>query len=219
MPEELKPIAPEYYTPNERLTDYMVRLLQFKASEAKHLSGENVRTDVQLAEDDRELYDEKNALGALKTRIMKEVVFPSMASLVFFFEMIESNDLVEAEFDSYLYDLLGIATDPTVPYQNYGGVVTRPVAFARLVKAILKPRHPAEEILDYRIVLIEILQGLIWEKLSNAMPTQMREELVNLMSNDFARVMMWTRLCAKESEEDFKTPAKRTIFRPLDLKS
>lgn len=137
-----------------------------------------------------------------------------MVNLVFFFEMIDNYDDIEADFDFYLYDLLGIATDATAKYYPQSTAMAHPITFFRLLNAILKI-EPHKADVDFRLLLTNIMQGLIRQKLEYAMKNRLKPELIDLMMQDLNRVSMWTKLCEGESREDFNTPAKRTIFNPM----
>lgn len=137
------------------------------------------------------------SLRTKKVRILDGIVFQAMADLTYFFGRVAEHPELRDIFDSDIKDLLGLRDDNRKS-QRTGYV------FSRLIRSILiadkrsefnqeDVRHRRDEVNDYRLILIDILQQAVQDKirrpLSNVINTQ---EAINTVLNDFSRVRGWT---------------------------
>jgi hypothetical protein len=194
-----------YYKPSRSLENYVRDYLQFKKQEAS--------MDIAARRKTLNLFHRR------KTHVIKKVVFPAMANLVYLFEKTNEDSNIQQDFDWILRDLLGMNTDPNVkPYGQHFGVNERPITFFRLLKSMLEV-YPGNNNVDGRLLLCDLVQSLVRYKLDFAMQgMKYPPELNALMQNDLERARLWTRLCSKECKEDFRAPARHTMFPPEEAR-
>ena len=148
------------------------------------LRGERERTGrVQ-----KELEDIKSRLRVLqnkKIEVLDEIIFPSMANLVFFFEATSENQELAGLFESDMLDLLGIKRlNPSSEYNHYGFI------FENLISGILQMNSRKD---DFRVRLIDILQELIFLKVSSLKILDTQKS-TSMVTNDLQRAKAWTEL-------------------------
>jgi hypothetical protein len=199
MSHEVKQEPKKRYGPDPRLETHLTKFLQFFDEQEK---CDAART---------ELPDESSRLSALranKTRLVDEIIFPSMANLLFFFLMIEKSPKLEREYDDYMKDLLGVRVIPnSKEYQRFG-IYAKPMIFESLISAILQIR---KEEADFRVMLADRLQTLIRYKMDFAKPFKSQSELQQLMLTGLTTAQMWTKVCAAQVDEDMDLLANRVM--------
>lgn len=167
------------YTPDKTISNYMRDKLLF---EVKRMKG-----DVKGALKDDEAYSN---LKKRKTDVLNKI-FTSMANLIFFFECVAENDEIRSVFENDILDLLGM--------RRYSPEIERPgYIFSRFIKSIILTKKIPErdEAIDFRLLLIDLLQEALKEKISISLPSVIDSAHGAKMNvlNDFDKTRAWTRM-------------------------
>jgi hypothetical protein len=162
-------------------------------------------------------------LGRKKVHYLNNVIFPSMANVVYFLEMVSKNPELQEEFDDDVLDLLGLRI--TEESQNKGG--NNPV-IARLTKAMIdwteRPsndehkRNTSLRTSNFRLAVMAIMLQMILYKAVKFSTVEMGGEFSNIIiKNDFGRAWLWARLFSKNIEREVSDPHRPTNFEICDL--
>jgi hypothetical protein len=159
-----------------------------------------------------ELKENKRYLDKEKVRILDDYIFPSMATLVFFFKCIASYPELRPIFENDIKDLLGIRRVNPEP-GNYGFIVFNLLHAILLVGEgpYLNTRGHNR---DFRLRLNQLLQEIVWAKfdvsLSDVFGNSSAQRSVR---EDFNKVWGWTRMLSEgiENFAEDKQPPHRTI--------
>ena len=151
---ESNAINKKYHVPADKLIRYMREKSSLDARkddlEGLKMRGEITHKDEQDLE---RIKSRGNTLKNTKTEILDEIIFPSMANLVFFFESIAEDKVLNALFQSDVFDLLGINRLNPRDHENKYGFM-----FKRLVYSMIVTSSRED---DYKLKLVDILQELI----------------------------------------------------------
>lgn len=148
------------------------------------LRGERERTD-KIQQEHESIKLRSRALQNKKIEVLDEIIFPSMANLVFFFEATSENQELAEVFESDMLDLLGIKRpNPRSEYNRYAFI------FENLVSGILQMNSRKD---DFRLRLIDILQELIFLKVSSLKIFDTQKS-TSMVTNDLQRAKAWTEL-------------------------
>jgi hypothetical protein len=189
---EPEPISVKHFSPHEDLINYMSQRLKLnEAMEKAHAAGEEFSIKIN---------SQDKSLRTKKTRILDDIVFPSLADLVFFFEAIAADEELQVRFKNDIEDLLGIRQNRP---QEYGFMLIR------LLRSILviqdteakETAHSSEY--DFRLRLNHIIQGIVFDKV---IPSLMRAfktyKAQSVVRDDFHRAWAWTGMLAYNVVED-----------------
>ncbi len=143
------------------------------------------------------------SLRTLKTRILDQIIFPAMADLTYFFEVIAEHSELRMLFENDIKDLLGVRRNN--PEMYISGFI-----FHRLLSSILimgkrsgydiqdiMPEGKKIEAEDYRLYLTDLAQQILYDKVDRSLlgvidtPDARRNVL-----NDFDRTRGWTKMLA-----------------------
>lgn len=117
MPEhEAEPLRLKYYNPEQGLTDLLWKRLQFE-----RMALEKTRAGETLSVDE---VKERRRLATEKVRVL-DIIFQSMANLLFFFEWVAGHKELQELFDDDIIDLLGLKLERQESGQfDYGKTIT-----------------------------------------------------------------------------------------------
>lgn len=181
-------------------------LLYIQDEEDANIRGDNSPQDLI------KLKEHKRYLDKEKVRILNDYIFPSMATLVFFFKCIASYPELRSIFENDIKDLLGIRRLNPQP-GNYGFVIFNLLHAILLVGEGLY-RDTRGRNKDFRLRLNQLLQEIVWAKFDVSLSDVFRNSSAqSSVTEDFNKVWGWTRMLT-EGLEDFaedKRPPHRTI--------
>ena len=172
-----------YHVPDEKLVKYIAEKSYLEARK----DGLIARGEKTSKREKQELEQIKSRLDTLKntkTDVLNDIIFPSMANLIFFFEAIKAYEKLGEVFESDILDLLGVKRLNPRSF-GYG------IMFYKLLAAIL---DIDSKVFDFRLRLAHILQELIIAKINN-----MYFETIDsskLIRQDMYRARTWTQLLA-----------------------
>ena len=177
--------AKNCHTPQAKLVHYLSEMSFLHARKTElELRGERERTD-KLQQELESIKLDFRALQNKKIEVLDEIIFPSMANLVFFFEATSENQELAEVFESDMLDLLGIKRlNPSSEYNHYGFI------FENLISGILQMNSRKD---DFRVRLIDILQELIFLKVSSLKILDTQKS-TSMVTNDLQRAKAWTEL-------------------------
>ena len=188
------------YIPDKLVSNYMRDKLLFETKRNKeNLQGKALKDD--------EVYSN---LKKRKTDVLNKI-FTSMANLIFFFECIAENDEIRSVFENDILDLLGVIRNS--PERERPGYI-----FSRFIKSImLTSKIPErEDAIDFRLLLIDLLQEAVKEKVSVSLPRVIDREhgaKMNVLS-DFDKARGWTRMLSNMVD---KNALNGTPHRTIDF--
>jgi hypothetical protein len=138
-------------------------------------------------------------------------IFISMANLTFFFECIEDYPELEDLFHDDIKDLLGVRRNDTYN-QQYGFM------FSRLLYGILRVHRTENDHNDFRLMLNNLLQQVVWNKacetIGDVFKTEPAKEAVSM---DFDRVKAWTGMLAYSAGPEDNKPRRTFNFQTEEL--
>ena len=203
-----KPIVrPQYYPPDESLSDYMREKLLFETKCIKDgLRGK-----------ERTSHPDYNRLNKKKHDVLPKL-FTSMANVYFFFECIanvsssampnidkverEARKVIRELWTDDVKDLLGI-TRANPKRQIYAFL------FDRLIHSLIYTGDGDVNEADYfRLKLIHILQDNIYRKVQVPLRTDFSGVGYGIVLNDIGRALAWTEMLAKKVDTKDDDSAK-----------
>jgi hypothetical protein len=181
------------------LARYMREKLQIeKKKREDNISGNKISLEEKIR------YE---SLRTEKKRILENIIFPSMANLIFFFESVDEDKILEETFKDEIEDLLGIRrTDPSL--NNYG------IFFWRLVSAIISidSRHDKQ---DFRLKLTHQLHEIICKKVNVMIGIFLKnEDAKEKVRQDMTGAMAWTEMIAADVKDHYDF---QILSEPVDV--
>ena len=199
------------YKPSQKLVEFMNEMLRTKQMKEQGLTAAG---------------DTHKALRQLERRkvhYLNNVIFPSMANVVYFLEMVSKNPELQEEFDDDVLDLLGLRI--TEEMENKGG---NDFVIARLTRAVIdwterppkyeQKRKSGFRTSNFRLAAMAVMQQMIFYKAVKFSMVEMGGEFSNrIIKNDFGRAWLWARLFTRNIEKDVGDPHRPTNFKVGDL--
>jgi glutaredoxin-related protein len=153
-----------------------------------------------------------------KVHYLNNVIFPSMANVVYFLEMVSKNPELQEEFDDDVLDLLGLRI--TEEMKNKGG---NDFVIARLTRAVIdwteRPsnyehkRKSSFRTSNFRLAAMAVILQMIFYKAIKLSTVEMGGEFSNIIiKNDFGRAWLWAKLFTKNIEQEVGDPHRPTNF-------
>lgn len=180
--------------PNQLLRRYMCEKLQLQKKKAQATVGGK-----DLSKEDLKRLE---AIRNDKKRILENVIFPSMANLIFFFESIDQEPILWETFKDDVEELLGVRRNGPSP-TNYG------LFFVRLFRSILST-HSEYDKKDFRLRLMhEVHQFIASKMLIKIIPTifqkmRARNYTIRYVDQDMGRALAWTEMISKDVEDPYR---------------
>jgi hypothetical protein len=186
------------YVPDKLITNYMQDKLLFeKKRDETDLRGKALK--------DNEAYLN---LKKRKTDVLNKI-FTSMANLIFFFESVAEIDDLRSIFENDILDLLGLK-------RNYPEIHRPGYIFSRLINSILLTgKIPGrEDAVDFRLLLIDLLQQALTEKISKSLPSVIDREpgAKKNVLDDFDTARAWTRMARNMVDRNTLSGTPHRIF-------
>ena len=186
--QDLEIDDPKRFSPSDKLIQY-IRERLLLAREMDVIDAAEWEFPVEINKLER-------SLRTKKTRILDEIIFPAMANLTYFFKMITQYPELQVLFENDIKDLLGIRRNK--PKESIYGFV-----FFDLLCGILKIGGSTYEQAtetkrdDFRLRLNDLLQQIVYHKLSASLPFAFKTEgAQKSVLDDFNRSMAWTGMLA-----------------------
>lgn len=192
------------YQPDQSLINYFHDLLHLLEVKKKNdTRGRQVQGKYS-----KDIIKEDQRLRTQKSRkILPEIVFPSMANLLFFFEAIDENPELREVFESDIKELLGVRRlDPNIG--NYGTV------FKRLVGSIIsagkgfeptdfrvKLMHELHKVIEYK--MRGMLDSIFWTESSDKSVGADESQISNWVGQDMGRAVSWTGVMASKINDEY----------------
>lgn len=146
------------------------------------------------------------ALRTATTRRLNEIIFPSMANVLYFTEMCAQHKELREFFDDAIQDLFGIRYEKKYYHKSFSPV------FRRLLDALLTWSEK-ESPNDFRLALLELMQRTVFYKSHLFSMGQLGGDVANsIVQHDMGRAWMWTKLLAKGVEEGMGFDPDRPIL-------
>jgi hypothetical protein len=209
----------ESYTPYAEFNEYLDAYLHHET-----LYQEKIRK-MRAEEKDAEPPSEEEGimrrrLQRMKSHWLNKCVFPSMANLTVFLEYIAKSDELQKVFDDDLKELfLGRYIKPDdddetkkSKRKESSDEKSDLIIFQRFIQsAITWNWKKKEKNNDFRLALIYCLEHMLFQYLTSIGLYLLDPTIANsVVSQDLSRVLMWTKLLARNVEvyhKDFSRPA------------
>jgi hypothetical protein len=178
------------FNPDEELKAFMYKKL--------NLTKQMNEIDAAGQDLSEEIDTQNKRLATKQVRILDDIVFPSMANLVFFFKMVEHPELQES-FDNPIKDLLGVR-------RNNPRDIRYGFAFISLIRSMLNAdnRQKKEKKEDFRLILTAILQEIIDLKVNNSLPDMFKDRnRFHMIFDDLTRAVAWTGMLAHDVKDEY----------------
>jgi hypothetical protein len=208
MTTEEKLLGKNNHPPDEQLLKYMKEKSHFsRRKQQLELRRKDERkegkklTDEQKKEIQEELEGIEGKLRTLKntkTKVLDEIIFPSMANLTFFFDAISKDPELERTFNSDISQLLGIRRLHPRPW-NYAFV------FVKLIHGMISTTDDYKQN-DFRIRLIHELQKLIRTKFQTLSLTTFpigQFSAFKIVNQDIDRVLAWMEMISSKINDEY----------------
>lgn len=193
------------YLPDQSLVHYFHNLLHLLEVKKKADAGER---QVQ-GKYSKDIIKEDQRLRTQKSRkILPEIVFPSMANLIFFFEVIDEHPELREVFESDVKELLGVRRlDPNLG--NCGTILKR------LVGSIISANKGFDPT-DFRVKLMHELHKLIESKMQRMLDSIFwtgssdkrvgadEGQISNLVGQDLGRALSWTGIMSSKVNDEYE---------------
>jgi hypothetical protein len=214
----------KHFYPNERLTEWITERLDLERKRTEFESTKKAGEKLS-----KKLYKEIKASGARKTEILDDIIFQSMANLIYFFQAIYESPQLNELFEKDVIELLDprrVREDINLVNgrMNSSGLAFRQNNFARLVltaltipNAKMKKKGP---LTDFRIALLYQLQSIIRDKVEDILRRDhgWSGHITLKAGEEFYDTLRWLALIAEAAAEEVKDEHNRVIdVQPMKL--
>ncbi len=212
-------INPKYSNPHPDLIDWFQKRLTLE-HERKEFAEKGQKPT-------KSFHSKIKSSGARKAEFLDEIIFPSMANLIYFLEALEISPTLKKLFEKDLIKLL----DPRfVKYEakgmemgmNMSSYVFRWNNLARLVSKAVSLNYTTDKeeksVKNFRIALIYQLQTIIRDEVKYIFEKQFgyMSQVTKSAMKDFGNTIGWLALAAKSISEEFEKEPDRAIgFAPI----
>lgn len=207
----------KYYNPNEGLVS-MLQKRQNLEQERNEFYKSKKNAGKKLS----------NAFGrkikessARKSQILDEVIFPSMANLIYFFECVNATPKMKELFEKDIINLLDLRkVKDSVNLVNEGSVpwvhTFEENNFARLIYNIMSFDTEWKDKIDFRVAVLYQLQLIINAKVEHLMKNEFGSEgqIAKSSKVDFDNVVGWLAMMAKSIPDNLEKDSNRKIVVP-----
>lgn len=216
----------KYYQPDEDLVSWFYERLELEKERKQFQS--RVKGGGKLP---NSLQKRLNSSSARKVDLLDEILFPSLANLIYFFEGIAMSPNLNKFFEKDLIDLLGPRWAKKWADERIKGLgmqtssVFKGNNLARLIAAIVRvdslmiqeDRKPAK---DFRFALMYQLMSIIHDKMQNFFTDEYGfvNQITISAHNDLGAVLGWMALVASVSDDKSEQKSDRGLgFLPITL--
>ena len=140
-----------------------------------------------------------------KLRFLDQYIFPSMANLVVFFEYLAKHPEIIDLFEDDIMELLGID-------QAHSNESPNNFIFDRFLNAII--RSSVTRKVTVKLYLLKCMQYIIYQELIDLSGLVLRDQSINMISQDISRPLDWLQILSKTSSNHNEN-VKETILRPV----
>lgn len=207
----------KYFTPDERLVEWIAKRLDLERQRDEFESKKSAGGKIS-----GKLYREIKASGARKTEILDDIIFKSLANLIYFFEAIYQNPELDELFEKdiiELFDPRRVKQDINLVNQrmNTSSLAFRKNNLSRLVfTALTIPNTKMKKkgpLTDFRITLLYQLQSIIRDRVSDILRREhgMTSVITEKAQGEFYDMLRWLALIAGPAAEEVKEKHNRII--------
>lgn len=210
-------IIPKYYGPHSDLTEWFRKRLILE-HQRKEFSKKGQKPTESF-------HNKIKSSGARKAEFLDEIIFPSMANLIYFFEALEISPSLKKLFEKDLIKLLDPRFSKKHAKQSEMGLnisswAFRWNSFARLVSNALSLDMGTNKILirNFRVALIYQIQTIIRDEIKKLLTHQygITGQITKAALNDFESTMGWLALLAKSISDEADKESDRVMgFAPI----
>ena len=194
---KIEDFKPKIYTPHEEFVGHIRNFLHLLTrNEASTYAGREIKN-----------------IRRMKNHYLKNLLFPAMANLTFFFEAVSIYRELQDEFESDIKELLGIRRlHPKAG--NYAFM------FDSLITGIISTNvvtntNAGEN--DFRLKLTDILQALIFQKLQRVKIMETKSSSYRVFE-DIMHAKAWTEMLASRISDEYNFRKLRANYDQLELK-
>lgn len=205
----------KYFVPDETLINW--------TSERLGLENERNEFDMKKSAGEKlstRWYTAMKSSGARKADILDEIIFPSLANLIYFSEAIKSNPKLDELFESDEIELFGSKlVEGDISFLEKGGDPSSSKFYqnnlARFISNILtidKSKVKEHLVLqDFRLSLFYQVQSIIRDMVKEILKEYGSIQIFKSAGEDFDNTLRWLAFIAKSSSEKSDFEYKREI--------
>jgi hypothetical protein len=191
-------IEKQCYKPSDSLVRFLENKLQYEKKRKEIVMGG--KRDLSKEEE-----QEGRNLDRMKVHVLDKYIFPSMANLTVFLEYIAKNEELQTVFEDDLKELFFGKPD-----EKSDAIIV----FQRFIESSItwnwKKRENAN---DFRLTLIYCLEHILFQYLTSIGLYLLDPTIVNsVVSQDLSRVLMWTKLLARNVDIDIRDASRPVLF-------
>ncbi len=210
----------KYTNPDEKLVAWLQKRLKLE-DEIRDMNEEKDAGKTIV----NSIYSRKKESNARKSDILDQIIFPSMANLIYFFETLEKNSEVKKSFEKPLIDLLN--PQFTAEHVRKGEIgmpgstlhMFRNNNLKRLVSNMISIDYEKnDEILrDFRIALLYQLQLITYDAVKEIFKKEygVFGQITKSVKEDFEKTIGWLALIAKSGSNELKGQNREMGFSNL----
>lgn len=186
------------YKPSDTLVSYLEERLQYEKKRKQIVMGG--KRDLSEQEE-----QEGRNLDRRKVYVLNKYIFPSMANLTVFLEYIAKSEDLQTLFEHDLKELFFGKPD-----ENSDSIIV----FQRFIQSAItwnwKKNGNAN---DFRLALIYCLEHILFQYLTSIGLYLLDPTIANsVVSQDLSRVLMWTKLLARNVDADIGDASRPVLF-------
>lgn len=191
-------IEKQCYKPSDTLVSYLEDKLQYEKKRKQIVMGG--KRDLSKEEE-----QEGRNLDRRKVYVLNKYIFPSMANLTVFLEYIAKSEELQTLFEDDLKELFFGKPD-----ENSDSLIV----FQRFIQSAVtwnwKKKDNAN---DFRLALIYCLEHILFQYLTSIGLYLLDPTIANsVVSQDLSRVLMWTKLLARNADIDVGDASRPVLF-------
>jgi hypothetical protein len=187
------------------LQEYLREKLQIER-ERQHIRGAGEK-------ESEEFQKRVRANDADKVRTLDEIIFPSMANLIYFLHYISTHIELQQVYEKDLKDLLGVARNNPRP-ENFGFILD---GFIRSILNTDGIKDVKKRNKNFRVALVHKLQSTLSIYFQQLI-TEYSPEFWTLMDRDMDRILGYTSLISKEAfQRDVEDPEEPSRTFPYKM--
>lgn len=207
----------KYFDPNERLIEWTFERLRLEKERFEPKTEKNRKT-----EQEKRWYKDMKASAARKTEILNDIIFPSLANLIYFSEIIKSNPILNEVFEKDEIQLFGTKlVKDDIKFLERGGDPDSRRFFknnlARLISNILTVKQSDArekyDLNDFRLSLLYQIQSIVRDKVVDILERNHGTlgQITRSASEDFENTLRWLAFLAGSSSKEVNFEFKREI--------
>lgn len=207
------------YIPNETLVNFIQEWLHLhKKKQALVLEGK------ELSEEDKKKIRKSDRM---KVYVLDSIIYPSFTNLIYFFEAIASSRILSEAFEDEVAELLDPRKSKSAAKFSGSGERLSSMQFrrnnlSRLIIAMLSIHRDSSDNMkpttDFRVGLMYQIQNIIGDMMDVLILKEFSfGQIWRSALDDYGRMMGWSALLAKSTEEHPEEYDRKIGFLPIQL--